>query len=202
MQQFAASLQPAILDITGGQRVPVPPPSVRAALAVLDGRGARDPAVKAWLPACAIRVLRSQAFSEERSLEVLQGLVVAFSPEPEESADDAESQLHQQNWQARVGEYRSAFGCALQEVLQEPWPIFLRQLRSLRAVQARRQVRSAEWYAAAKTSGDAMDRLLRHASFPSKGGSVPPWEQAGVSRQDWLDRKLAEAHSVRSTWTN
>jgi len=198
-------------------RVPAPP--VRAALTVLKAAGP-DAGLRAsldlrsacagWLPTRAFSVLFSQAFSEDRRLAALEALVASGMPEwlgsdPRETDPKVALQAAQDtDWSSLLARYRAAYSLTWDEVMAEPWPVFLAQLEDTGRMQAREQMRFIRAYTALRSEDgqSLLDDIAEAASFRGDGGGRELSEEEQAEREREKKKLMAEAYQTRQHLLN
>ena len=207
--------QPREIIVPPLQPLTCPPPTVRAALAVLkasealeESGGGELPERAAsvlsgvcsdWLPLRTYSTLFGRAFSDRRRVQVLSAVLGAGTPDRLKS-EDTEGGRDSYSWDALIARYRSAYGLTLQETLEERWHWFLSQLKEIGTIDAQEQVRFIRAYTALRSEDgdDIIDSILKQAR---PGAQSEPeedlTEEERQERQTLKDKMMAEAYQTR-----
>lgn len=226
MRELVAATTDRTLAVEGFGTFRVPPPSVRAAVTVLSvqaggpqaeaDREALCEVCAAWLPLRTYSVVFSNAFSDEKRLEVLRalltgGLPVRIRKQIEEERQKAEAAdeggrvaSRAEYWQARVAQYRAAYSLTMEEVLAESFFAWVPQLRQLSRLEARMKKRHVDAGIVAQGGDEgAYEQIADDARWPGQASDgqpevTPEWEKdEDDTKEKWLQRKMKKAAQIK-----
>ena len=151
--------------------------------AVLDG----------WLPDDLRQLLSEMRW--DTCIETVS--CILKSCEPDEKATEEEKD---KDWERSevslmkvIAEYRVTYDASLKEILDEPWPFFLRQIAVMDYARAMQELSNLGWYAAAKDE-KALSRLIRRAGFEKPSIAVPQ----RTDDKAYMEQQMANAAALAS----
>ena len=225
MQALAATLTPRLVRLRpDAEPVRVWPPSLRTAILLLAAQsrleleGARawdllEQTARAWLPEGAAAEIFERDVPRLKIVAALSELLAVGAEDKgahERRSREAQRKAAKTSWSRVLARYRHFYNCgSLEDVLGEPWPLWLRQHEEIGVLTARAQLQQAQWYAGARTGG--LDSVMERADLPGQGQAgeegpetpekyTPPWEQEGISKAAWQQKKMQEAFNVKKRW--
>ena len=120
--------------------------------------------VREWLPDEACRKLFGDTPPEESWRVVVKVMRMGIQTEDPDDVQDRTSA----DWHTILARYRRAFGLRIEDVLDEPWPLFVGQQKVLSETLARDQIRQAEAFLSGY-SGD-LSMLYKKAGLDDTAG--------------------------------
>ena len=206
LRAFATTLMPRRVRVPGVGAFLVEPPTVQQALTlyalvpdVLDTIAGEviEGVLADWLPERLYAAMTGEEVDPARRMELIVGLLQG-SRHGEDQATDEEGEtlrwVRSRDWHQIIGEYRALYGCSVGDVLSEPWPLFLEQVRVLDGVRAAAELSSVSWYAAAKTGKKAVEAIMNRAGFTKAVDFALPdhMDEAWMEAQIEIARQLGK----------
>ena len=217
MIEITAGLHDRHCLIQGVGRFRVPAPSVTVGLVVTDLMRPEDAedvdwdlvrdVCFDWLPlSTASTVFAADVFSVERRRTVLFTMCnVGFPERLTQMVEDSISEdAPRDHWHMQIARYRDRFGGTLEEVLNEPWLLFLSQLREVERIQAQEMMRFMRSYVATRSkTTDLADAIAKQATpdaaAPQRSAQEyhDPAPKNPDERSRYREKKRAEAALIR-----
>lgn len=119
-------------------------------------------------------------------------LTGAERTEAEAKTDRLHAKARKVGWHEVFAEYRRCFPGSVPQ--DEPWPYFVGQWHEVDKMLARDQIRSAAWYAAAKSA--SVDELLERADW--KPPVPEPLPQPDYWTDEYVERQMQNAKRLRA----
>ena len=199
---------PRLVDLGDGLRFTVRPPTVREALTIMassESEADQDnllAVLRIWWGSRMLSAWKDLPTFTQRKT-VLTSLLRTGTEQEEDEQEvteevDGRMYVFQRNrdWVRLLAEYRTLYSVTLDDLLSEPWPLFMLQVREMEGVHALWMTHNATWYAAAKTGG-AMD-LAEAAGYVK----VVVFKEAEFQTDEWYARQLEKARRLRETHKN
>ena len=166
LRAFAGAVLPRRVSVPGVGVFLVEPPTVQQALALYAllpdaGEAAAGAVIEAvlaqWLPERLYAAMTGEGVSQRQRVELIAWLLRTDRSRDDGAGehdveDEALKWVRSRDWHQVIGEYRALYGASVAEVLSEPWPLFLGQVRVIDGVRAAMELSNVSWYAAAKTA--------------------------------------------------
>lgn len=198
----------------GKEAFEVRPATTREALGVLaavrrlnegdlaDGWSTLRELAERWLPETLSQRLFWPYADVGETAEAMIALLATGAEDEEahaEREEEAKERARHFTWPTVVAAHACCYQMGYAEVLEQPWPLFLVMQEETGRMHSREQVRSAEWYAAAKTG--QMDSLLERAQVPdTRPQKQTPWESEGITKEEYERRLRSRALRVQKNW--
>ena len=203
LRAFAGAVLPRRVTVPGVGVFLVEPPTVQQALTLYallpDAASPASGAViegvlKDWLPERLYAAMTGEEVDPARRMELIVRLLQGSRHGEDQATDEGGEALRwvrSRDWHQVIGEYRALYGCSVGDMLSEPWPLFLGQVRVLGGVRAAAELSSVSWYAAAKTGKKAVEAIMNRAGFTKEVNAEMPGHMDGAWKQQ--QRRAAEA---------
>lgn len=204
MRDLVSTWAPCRVQIRGlpGEHV-VSPPTARQAItiiAAIESLHERDASSELrriafeWLPlrlASMLFVRTAHPLELTRDLGQLLAVGVRDLDRHEESVKTTKKKATKTSWFEVVAEYSTTYGTTITEVLDTPWPLFVAMASQMWKMQAREQLRNANWYASAKLG--KMDEITERAGY-SPAGIPDDYEMPEVMKDPkWSEEQVEKA---------
>ena len=214
LRAFAGAVLPRRVSVPGVGVFLVEPPTVQQALALYAllpdaGEAAAGAVIEAvlaqWLPERLYAAMTGEGVSQRQRVELIAWLLRTDRSRDDGAGehdveDEALKWVRSRDWHQVIGEYRALYGASVAEVLSEPWPLFLGQVRVIDGVRAAMELSNVSWYAAAKTAMNptsgkrAMEAIMERAGFTKEMDFALPdhMDEAWVEAQIKLARQIGK----------
>jgi hypothetical protein len=171
---------------------------------VADGWGRLKSVAQGWLPEGLFGELFSPHAVLPETTEAVLKLIRTGAGDEEahaERQEEVQKQAEQFSWPAVIASHARSYHVGYEETLRQPWPLFLLMQQEVPRLQARSQLRHAEWYAAAKTG--ELDRIVERAQIREapRAKEAEPWRQAGFeTKEEWKRDLRSRALKTQNVW--
>ena len=176
--------------------------SVSGADGLADGWGTLESVASGWLPERLQQELFGGPIDIGEAVEAMLALLATGAEDEEDHAEREEAareKARRFSWPTVLAGHARCFSMGYAEVLEQSWPLFLVMQEETDRIEARAQLREAEWYAAAKTNG--MDSILERAQVEdTRPKEKTPWEAEGIAKEEYERRLRSRALRVQKQW--